>query len=48
MKDYLEFIPNKFPEDYTMRAEKIRNWLKGIAFCVLMLAVLLGMLWGLP
>ncbi len=46
--EYIEIIPNKFPEGSTMRAETIRNWLKGICFIILITVVLFGLLWGTP
>ncbi len=46
--EYIEIIPNKFPEGSTMRAEMIRNWLKGIAFILIILFVGFTLLWGTP
>ncbi len=48
MNDYLEFVPNQFPEGYTMRAERIRQVLKGIAAIALIVFVGAIMLWGTP
>ncbi len=51
MKDpeYLEIIPNRFPEDYTFRAEYIRELAKGIAFIVLITIVMyVGLMWVRP
>ncbi|MFH1146834.1 MAG: hypothetical protein V1736_03920 [Pseudomonadota bacterium] len=44
----IEFVPNQFPEGYTMRAEKIRNVLKAIIALGIIVFVAAVLIWGLP
>ena len=46
--EYLEFIPNKFPEDYTMRAEIIREGIKAVIAIGLIMFFMFALLWGTP
>ncbi len=48
MNDYLEFVPTQFPEGYTMRAERIRQWIKGIVFIALIVFVMGVLIYGTP
>jgi len=44
----IEFAPNQFPENYTMRAEKIRQGLKAIVALGIISFIAFVLLWGLP
>uniref|UniRef100_A0A6M3JCJ0 Uncharacterized protein n=1 Tax=viral metagenome TaxID=1070528 RepID=A0A6M3JCJ0_9ZZZZ len=46
--EYISMISG-FPQNYTMRAETIRNWLKAVAFVVLIAVVMyVGLVWVRP
>lgn len=44
--EYLEIIPNGFPEGYTMRSEYIRHGIKAIGAIGLIVFIVFVMVWA--